>query len=138
MHTVKVAPTGVVLLFIFSAVVPAIAAQRYERGRWVYLGEAHVDGKADHDKIKVTNSEGEFSAIQIKVDFAPIEFNRVVVHYGNGGDDTVEVRDRVPAGGQTRVIDLRGDRRVIQSVEVWYEKARWGSRRPRIRLFGRR
>jgi len=137
-HTVKVARAGLILLLVCGVFAGALAAQRSPRGRWIYLGKAHVDGTTDHDKIKVTSSEGEFRSIQIHVDYAPIEFNRVVVHYGNGGDDEIEVRDRVPAGAQTRVIDLRGERRVIQSVEVWYEKARWESRRPRIRLYGRR
>ena len=48
MHRGKVARAGVVLLFIFSVVVPAIAGQRPIRGRWIYVGEAHVDGKYDH------------------------------------------------------------------------------------------
>src|SRR6266852_4012732 len=84
-----------------------------QRGRWEYLGEANVDGAVDHDNIVVTRARGEYRAIQIRVEKAPIEFDRVVVHFGNGRAETIQIRNRIPAGGQTRVIDLPGDRRVI-------------------------
>lgn len=111
-----------------------VRAQR--QGRWEYLGEANVDGRVDHDNIKVTGSRGAFRAIVIRVQKAPIEFDRVVVHYGNGSSEPIPIRNVIPAGGQTRVIDLPGERRVIHSVEFWYARARPDSRRPKVRLFG--
>jgi len=119
------------LLFLFS-----LPAATYSRG-WVYLGEAHVDGAADHDRIKVGKSDGRFNALQLKVDFAPIEFRHIVVHYHNGADEEVQVRQRIRAGAATRDIDLRGHDRIIDSVEIWYERANFGSKRPRVRLYGR-
>jgi hypothetical protein len=78
-----------------------------------------------------------FQRIQIRVDRAPIEFYRVVVHYANGRSEEVGVRERIPAGGQTRAIDLRGDERAIDSVEFFYARGRWGyGREPRVRLYG--
>lgn len=107
----------------------------YARG-WVYLGEAHVDGEADHDKIKVGRSEGRFRALQIRVDYAAVEFNHVVVHYANGTSEELRIRQKIRAGGSTRNIDLAGRDRAIDSVEFWYERANYGSRRPRVRLYG--
>ena len=104
--------------------------------RWAYLGEANVDGAADHDNIVVTGSRGAFRAIMIRVQKAPIEFDRVVVHYGDGDSEPIHIRSRIPAGGQTRVIDLPGNRRIIRSVEFWYARASRSPRRPRVRLFG--
>ncbi len=107
-----------------------------QRGRWQFLGESHVDGQADHDRISVTGARGEFRAIRLRVDYAPVEFDRVLVHFGNGSSEPISLRLRIPAGGQTRIIDLPGARRVIESVEFWYQRANPGSRRPRVRLFG--
>jgi hypothetical protein len=107
------------------------------RGPWIYLGESNVDGNSDHDRIKVGRSDGRFRSLQIRVERAPIEFDRVVVHYSNGADDEVPIRSRIPAGGSTRPIDLRGGDRAIESVEIWYGKARSGSRKPKLRLYGR-
>src|SRR5215471_17102905 len=119
------------LLTIFGQ---ALYAQNY--GRWVYLGESNVDGNNDHDKIKIGRDDGRFRAIQLRVERAPIEFYRVVVHYGNGADEEIAIRNRINPGGRSRVIDLRGRERVIESVEVWYARAKYDSAKPKLRLFG--
>jgi hypothetical protein len=105
--------------------------------RWVLLGQTTVDGLKDFDRIALGRSEGRFQSIQLRVAGAPVEFQRVVVRYGNGTSEEVELRDRIPAGGQTRAIDLRGTDRVINSVEFLYNKANWRpSARPRVTLYG--
>ncbi len=133
------------LLFIMS-IGDAVSAQRAASGpssrpqmygRWTYLGQANVDGRADHDRISVGSWRGRFQRIQIRVERAPIEFHRVVVHYANGRSEEVNIRQRIPSGGQTRAIDLRGDDRNIDSVEFFYARVggRYG-RAPRVRLYG--
>ncbi|HEV7681782.1 MAG TPA: hypothetical protein VGO68_06645, partial [Pyrinomonadaceae bacterium] len=102
-----------------------------------HLGDKHVDGNSDHDKISLGSSEGRFRQLQIRVDDAAVSFNRVVVHFGNGSDEELQFREVIKPGGSTRAMDLRGRRRIIKSVEFWYEKANWGSTRPTVRLYGR-
>ena len=104
-------------------------------GAWQYLGNAHVDGNADHDKIKVHGSE-TYRALQLRVVGSPVEFDHVVVTYGNHNSHTVPTRFRVPSGGSSGVIDLAGAERDIAWVEIWYRKANWGNK-PEVRLYGR-
>jgi hypothetical protein len=136
------------LLFTAGAAGSAAASaqgwrdrDRYERdrwdGRWTYLGEANVDGRVDHDRIRVGRDDGRFHALQLRVERGPIEFHRVVVHYAGGGEEVLHIRDWVPAGGQTRAIDLRGRSRAISSVEFWYARGSRRSAEPKVRLFGR-
>jgi hypothetical protein len=120
----------IALLFVLAGIVSAAP-----RERWAYLGSAHVDGALDHDSIRVGSSDGRFRAIQLRVDGGAVEFQRVIVHFGNGSKEELIVRERIPSGGATRPIDLPGDRRVIQSVELWYSKARW-ERHPKVSLYG--
>jgi Protein of unknown function (DUF2541) len=108
-----------------------------QRGRWQVLGSANVDGGRDHDMIRV-NAPGAFTALQLGIRGGAIEFQRVVVHFENGGEQELQVRDRIRAGGKTRVIDLNGNRRRIESVEFWYGKPDWRSGRPQVNLWGRR
>jgi len=108
---------------------------RAQHGDHVYLGSAHVDGAVDHDVIKVGHHDGKFRAIQLTVDTGVVEFDRVLVHFGNGSREDLPVRETIPAGGRTRPIELPGDRRVIESVELWYRKAAW-EHRPKVSLFG--
>jgi hypothetical protein len=114
----------------------AVAQAQPGRG-WTYLGEAHVDGAVDHDRIMVTAARGEYRAIRIRVENAAIEFDRVMVHFGNGTSTPIALRHRIRAGDQTRVIDLPGDRRIIESVEFWYARGNMRNpERPKLTLFG--
>jgi len=120
----------IALAFIFYIAPAAHAAD------WVYLGKAHVDGQHDHDNIEVGPAAGRYRKLEIRVVNAPIEFDRVVVHYGNGQAETLQVRQVIRAGGHTRGIALQGDR-MVQSLELWYGKAHPFSARPEVTLFGR-
>ena len=55
----------------------------------------------------------------------------------NGTHEEIPIRAHIPDGGHTRAIDLPGDRRMIQSVDLWYSKGNW-SRRPKVSLYGAR
>lgn len=122
---------GIVLLA--CGVAGLVQAQE---GRWEYLGQSNVDGARDHDNIVVTRARGLYRAIQIKVENSAIEFDHVIVHYGNGTVEPIQIRNVIPAGQQTRVIDLPGSRRVIRSVELFYSRANFNGRKPKVRLFG--
>lgn len=126
-----VAMTCVLVLLVSQSA----AAQR--RGNWEYLGEANVDGMGDHDTIRVGRDDGRFRTLQLRVERAPIEFQRVVVRYGNGETEKLPVRNRIRAGGATRNIDLRGRDRVVESVDIWYARASYDSAKPKVRLYGR-
>ncbi len=131
----KKALKAVALVALLSGFGTAARAQ--PPGRWEALGEAHVDGMVDHDRITVGRGDGRFRAIVIRVRGGAIEFDRVVIHFGDGESDPIPIRSRIPNGGQTRVIDLPGNRRIIRSVEFWYRKENWRAR-PTVRLFGLR
>jgi hypothetical protein len=124
---------GALLLFI--GVSQAVFAQR--ASNLVYLGQANVDGQRDHDTIMIGREDGRFSSLQLRVENAPITFQRVIVHYSNGTSEELQLRDRIPAGGQTRAIDLRGGDRALNRVEFWYSRTnRWTRSQPRVQLYG--
>ena len=129
----RIALTVIATLVLVGAVSQTINAQR----DWIHLGDKHVDGKSDHDKISIGRKEGSFRQLQIRVEKAPVNFQRVVVHFGNGADEELQFRELIATGEQTRAIDLRGRNRIIKSVEFWYEKVNWGKDRPTVRLYGR-
>ena len=62
----------------------------------------------------------------------------MTVHFGNGGKQEVAMRNTIPAGGETRAIDLEGDDRVINRVEFWYDANTFRGRRAQVRLLGLR
>jgi len=103
-------------------------------GKWVFLGSAHVDGGVDHDTIRV-NTNLTYASIQLRVSGSAVQFDHVVVQYGNGQSETLALRDQIPAGGQSRAIDLPGARRAINRIDFWYQKAHWGAK-PEVQVYG--
>jgi hypothetical protein len=133
---------GSLLLLLFSLSIASAAQRgrddqrRRDEGRWELLGRATVNGRQDHDRVFVSN-RGAFRQIQLGIRGGDIEFQRVVVHFDNGEDHQLDIRDRISDRGKTRVIDLPGDRRRIRSVEFWCSKQTWRSR-PVVNIWGQR
>ncbi len=95
--------------------------------KWDKLGQKKVDFRLDKDEIKVTIVQGLFTAIKLKVKDGPINLHKCVVHFKNGTKQNVNIRKNIPAGGETRVIQLDGaGKRVIKKVVLLYD-----SKRPR-------
>jgi hypothetical protein len=101
---------------------------------WAFLGYTLVDRSQDHSKVQITRRDRLFRAIRLRVSDA-IFFDRLVVHFSNGACQQVVVSDRISPEGRSYVIDLSGERRLLESVELWYYKEPWG-RNPRVSLYG--
>ena len=125
-------PVMAMLLWAFFSVTN-VSAQS-----WTELGSAKVNGHTDHDEIWVTNSRGDFKAIKLFVHNEGIDFDRVVVHFGNGGQDVMQIKNFIPAGGETRVMDLEGGDRVIKKVDFFYQSNAMTSKKAKVVLYGKR
>ena len=124
--------------------VVGLGAQGGRRGKagraaaWVALGTRSVTDRADHDTIAVTAKRGDFTAIRIDVAGHAVDFQRVVVHFANGADQKLELRETIRAGGSSREIDLEGKDRVIRSIDFWYDAKTFGrGGKATVRVFGR-
>jgi hypothetical protein len=91
-------------------------------GGWEKLGERTVHGRVDRDVIHVGRHEGRFSAIQIKVDGNTVEMFDIVVTFGDGERFEPATRLFFDKNTTSRVIDLPGQKRVIERVEFKYGK----------------
>ncbi|MDQ3016420.1 MAG: hypothetical protein M3R25_06860 [Bacteroidota bacterium] len=122
--------TSLLLIFAYQASISAQA--------WAFLGASKVHGHADHDEILVTGLKGDFSAIKLMVENEGIQFDRVVVHFANGGKQELVLRDFIAAGGETRVMDLTGRDRIIRAVDFFYKSNVMTKRKGKVLLYGSR
>ena len=128
------------ILAILMVIVGAVGALEAQgRGpQWVVLGTRTVSDRADHGTIRVTGAKGTFTAVKFEVRQRAVDFHRVVIHFANGGDQNVELRNTIRAGGESRVIDIDGANRVIQSIDFWYDAKTLGrGGRATVRALGR-
>jgi len=72
-----------------------------------------------------------------------IQLLHLIVHYGNGNPDKIETRELIPAGGESRIIDLKGgdafgtqSARVIKKIDFWYETKSLGRKCALVRVYG--
>ena len=67
-----------------------------------------------------------------------VQFRFMKLHFANGETQNVELRDVIPAGGESRVIDVEGvGDRVIRTVEFSYDAQSLGGKKARVRVFGK-
>ena len=110
------------------------------------LGYENINGKGYREKEKssseylkggltfnITNNH----TLKFKVTDAPINMMRMIVRYDDGGaPENIDLRFNIPQGGESRVIDLRGGRRKLKSVEFWYDTKGILNGRADVTLFG--
>ncbi len=104
--------------------------------KWDFLGQRTVNFAVDRDEIGVTAREGSFRKIKLQVKKAPVHFRKVVVHYRNGGKESISLRDNIRPGGETRAIDLNGHNRIIKKVVFYYNTKVKAPRKGKVKLFG--
>ncbi|CAN5359405.1 hypothetical protein BH10ACI2_BH10ACI2_22500 [soil metagenome] len=126
-----------IILTTLAAFVMAAGASAVSAQSWVDLGTKEVMDRAEQDTWHIGKGKGEFRKIKLAVIDRAVRFYRLEVKYENGRIEKLEIRNLIPAGGETRAIDLTGNERFIDKVDVWYEAStvRRG-RRSHVTLYG--
>jgi hypothetical protein len=105
-------------------------------GSWRLLGQVTAGSGNDHDIIIVAGPYDYFRRLKFKVTNSPLEMYRMVVTYQDGFPEKIETRFRIEKGGESRVIDLKGGKRKLKTVEFWYESKGMFNGRADVTLFG--
>ena len=108
-----------------------------QAGEWRLIGQTHADHAADHDVIIVKGPFDNFRRIKFKVTDAPLNMQHMVVTYDNGAPDRIDIRQNIPQGGESRVIDLRGiGKRSVRKIEFWYDTKGFLKGKADVTVFG--
>lgn len=106
-------------------------------GTWRLLGTTQAKFVADHDAIYISGPYDFFRKIKFKVTDAPLTIVRMIVRYDDGGSpEKIETRYVIPQGGESRIIELRGAKRKLKSIEFWYDTQGTVNGRADVTLFG--
>jgi len=122
------------LLFLMSSALISFVLPP----KWVSLGSKKVDFQVEKDVLPVTYREGAFSAIKLEVSDGALNMHRCIIHFENKTSQEVELRHNFGKGSESRVIDLKGNKRFIESIEFWYDSKNVQMRKATITVWGRK
>ncbi len=86
---------------------------------WELLGETKAGFIRETDVINVT-SRSQFTAIRFKVEGAEIKLSELAVYFESGDKLSPAVDENIPAGQESRLIELAADGRTITKIEFKY------------------
>jgi hypothetical protein len=95
---------------------------------WTLLGGQAVGGKRDRDTFNVGKYEGRFDEISLNVLDSDLELLDITVVFNNGERWQPRVKHSFKEGQRTRAIDLPGQDRTIQKIELTYANTPGGGK----------
>lgn len=90
---------------------------------WLLLGTQAVAMTRDLDTITIGREVGRFSRLALRVHEQAVDFDSLTIVYTNGQRDVMSIETTIPAGAQTKPIDLASDR-FIDRIELTYVSKR--------------
>ncbi len=119
--------TGYLILIIgvffnFATQAQGARAAKAAQDGWILLGSKNVSWQPKKDILNVGASEGGFKKLKIKVTGGTVYVTRMVLTYGNGTRDEIPLRYTFRKGAESRIIDLRGETRVIRKIAFTYDR----------------
>jgi hypothetical protein len=132
--------TALMLLFAFTTNLYAQSVSKPKAGTtgsWRVLGTVQATHTADHDVIYVKGPYDFFRKLKFKVTDSPLTIKLMVVTYDDGKlPEKIETRFDIPKGGESRLIDLKGFKRKIKTIEFWYETKGFLNGKANVTVFG--
>jgi hypothetical protein len=92
---------------------------------WDQIATREVRERMETDVVSLPGGR-EFRRLKVCVYRNPVHFRDMDVRFRNGGRQDVSLRSRINAGGCTRVIDLEGGSRDVQTITMRYEETSRG------------
>jgi hypothetical protein len=132
-------------VFLMTLVVPFLVGLIHQgnsasdtiNGEWEKLGVHRVTLDVQHDVFTFPEYSPVLSAIKVRSKKGAINLQRCVLHFSNGDKKTIELRNDIPAGGESRTINLPGNKHSMVKFEFWYGVSQSGSEKAEIEIWGR-
>ncbi|HEV2816368.1 MAG TPA: hypothetical protein VGW40_03990 [Allosphingosinicella sp.] len=122
---------GIVSAAALVAAMPALA-----QSGWTHIGQAVAGADASSATI-AAHGDPRYRQVMVCVEGHAIRLTDTILRYQDGRIQTMQLRARVPEGGCSRMSDLGGRNRLIQSAEVGYDPATLQGARATVQLFAR-
>ena len=104
---------------------------------WGKLGERSVEATDNGMTSVDASNSSSVKAIKLKVKKGGINLHRCEVWFKNGTKKSVDLRNDVPAGSESREIDLSDKNNSVSKVVFWYDTRNYGKQNAEVELWGK-
>jgi hypothetical protein len=105
---------------------------------WKMLGTRVVDYTLDHDVVSLNNTQEAYTSLRVVVKNGSLNMHKATIHFANGDKQDITFPDVVTNETEGRVIDLKGNDRVIEKVTFWYDTRKAASQKATIEVYGKK
>jgi len=133
----KKSPRLLSVFFLFLSFTLACGTAYSYYGIWEKVGEQKVNYKSDHDRLDVSVRNGKFQQLLFEVNGGAINMNRCMVHFKNGETQDISLKHNFKKGSNSRVIDLKGNERLIGHIDFWYDTKKSSGRKAVLVVWGK-
>jgi len=105
-------------------------------GDWTLIAQRSVDFSSDRESIDVGSGQ-RFHALRVAVKGAPVEVGNMVVTFHDGTSFSPQMRSTFEEGTESRAIDLPGEARRIQHIDLASRSTSKREGRATILIYGR-
>jgi len=127
---------GVVALFLLS--ISSVGFGQNLIKDWKMVGSRVVDYTLDHDVVSLNHSQEAFTSLKVVVKNGSLNMHKATIHFANGDKQDITFPDVVTTETDGRVIDLKGNDRVIEKVTFWYDTRKASDQKSTIEVYGKR
>lgn len=107
---------------------------------WAKLGQSSIE--PTENGIGTLNAAGgkPVHAIKIKVLSGGVNLHRCEVWFSDGSKKSIELRNDVPAGSESREINLKENEeaRQVSKIVFWYDTRNYGKQKADVELWGKK
>ena len=126
-----------VAIFGERIVGPDTAGPGGGSGRLDVIDRQTADNASDRIEFRVGSQDGRLSKIAIRAVDGTLTFRNLLVTFGNGETQSIEVIERLEPGQQSALFDLEGDRRIVERVSL-QKRPSWRPGATRVELIAER
>jgi hypothetical protein len=105
---------------------------------WTLLGTRTVDYTIDRDVVSVKESPEIFKTLKFIVKNGTINMHKGTVHFTDGDKMDIEFSDEVNKTNDGRIVELKGNNKVIEKVTFWYDTKNTSDSKSIVEVWGKK
>lgn len=126
-----------VAIFGEKVVGPDTAGPAGGPGRLDVIDRQTVENISDRIEFRVGPQDGRLTKIAIRAVGGALTFRNILVTFGNGESQSIDVIERLEPGQESALFDLEGDRRLVERVSI-QKRPSWRPGATRVELIAER